>query len=164
MEGELRWSLAPEARLCVPIVSVRIGKPITVLVSGPLLGVYAHFLDGSSVPCRASDVSPCPICKHQKARWKGFLPSRLTSGAKRIVEITEGAYRAIVSLGLDPLQGQWLRLIRQGPNPNSPLLVSHEFSRSHSPEIQPFDAKPSVLHMWGLDRAIPELSDSQGQG
>jgi len=164
MEGELRWSSAPKPRLHVPIVSVRVGKPLTVLVSGPLLGVYAHFLDGSSVPCRERDAKPCEICKVQKSRWKGFLPCRTVSGAKRIVEITEGAYQAIASLGLADLLGQWLRLIRQGPNPNSPLLVSHDLCRDPNPGIPRYDAKSSVLHMWGLDRDSSVMDFGQPQG
>jgi len=164
MEGELRWSTAPKPRLHVPIVTVRVGRPMSVVVSGPLLGVYAHFLDGSSVPCRGSDVAPCPICKHQKSRWKGFLPCRITTGAKRIVEITEGAYQALVLLKMESLLGQWLRLTRQGPNPNSPLLLCHEISRDPVREIQPYDAKSSVLHMWGLDMDSAVLENGHGEG
>jgi len=152
---EIRWQAAPTPRKHVPIMTVRVGVPLTVVTSGTLLGAYAHFFEGRSYPCWPADAQPCQFCKTQKARWKGFLPVRLASGAKRIVEVTEGAYLPLIEITGFKELGVWLLFRRSGKAPNSPLMVERVSYRDPIPGIQPFDAELSVLHMWGLDRLLP---------
>lgn len=165
MKREVRWSDRPEPRRHVPIVTVRVGCPLTVCVAGPLLGVYAHYLDGSSVPCQPSDaMSQCPLCKNQKPRWKGFLPCQLPSEARRIVEITEGCYHSLSAQRIALSMGTWLRFHRKGPSPNSPLLVVQDLVRGQPGRLSSFDARESVEHMWGLNKAdsCPDGVDEGG--
>jgi len=162
---ELRWTAELPAKAFVPIMTVRGGRELVVRAAGPVIGLYAHFFDGRSSPCwGAPDAPPCPGCKSQKARWKGFLPAYLPTGARRILEITEGAMRGCSFLSHSRLPGSWLVLRRTGTAPNSPLLVWPDLTRERVPETQPFDVAPSVEHMWGLDKPPigPDADYAQG--
>jgi len=142
----------PPARRFVPIMTIRGTQAQAFLAVGHVLGALAHFFDGRSWPCSAMAALPCQHCKTQKARWKGFLPCNLPSGAKRIVEITEGAMQNCQLLRSETLPGTWLEFRRIGHKENSPLYCWLHQTRDRQARFEPFDPEPSVLHMWGIQR------------
>lgn len=164
-KGKVQWQDQPEPLRFVPIISVRVGTPFRGYLAGPVCGVRAHFLDGSSSPCLATDAEPCRLCRIQPSRWKGFLPTETTTGAKRIVEVTPGVMRTNLWL-LNPWPaGCRIELTRRGPTNTSPLIFIRELSLPPRSEIASFDPKPSILNMWRLGPDGSPLSDgNNGDG
>lgn len=164
-KGNLVWENQPPIQRFVPIMTVRVGQPFRGFLAGPVCGVRAHFLDGSSSPCLGGPDAPCPLCKVQPSRWKGFLPAETLTGARRIVEITPSIARRNPWLQAPSPKGCRIELIRKGPLNNSPLIFVRELSHEPRSAIVEFDPKPSILNMWGL---LPEghpLADGGiGQG
>lgn len=158
-KGTLQWQDQPEPQKFVPIISVRLGTPFRGHLAGPVCGVLAHFLDGSSSPCLATDAVPCRLCQIQPNRWKGFIPAETLTGARRIVEITPGVMRKNPWLLKPSPIGCRIELTRRGPTNTSPLIFVRELSLPPRDGIVPFDPRPSILNMWRLGPDGSPLSD-----
>lgn len=150
VKGVIQWQDAPSPRRFPQIRSVKTGENLVVLLAGPCVGVLSHFWDGQSRPCLGANC-PCRIEARSPARWKGFLPTYTTTRRRLIVEITSGLASAWPQLLTQGPKGQWIRLFRKGPNPNSPLLACIDPSREPDASAPWYDVRPAVLHMWGYD-------------
>ena len=162
--GGIRWQPRPEPRKFHPILSVRAGSRLTVIAAGEIVGVHAHFWDQRSYPFTAWSEVGCLLCEKHTTSWKGFLPAQTLTGARRIVEITAGAMRSAPPVLMSEALGLRVSISRKAGKNNGPLYLEVDFNFERLAGVEPFDPKPSVLHMWGLDHLIPELDLSQGQG
>lgn len=147
--GGVQWADKPEPRRFVQITSVRAGRPLTVIAAGPVVGAYAHYLDGSSRPCLGSP-ELCELCRIQKRRWKGFLPAYTTTRRKLIVEVTGGCLLHLPALSDASIRGHWILLTRSNQRPNSPLFANIVVERDRDLVVDSYDPRPSILNMWGV--------------
>lgn len=161
---DIAWDNSPPVRKFIPIISVKPNRPVTVFAVAPVLGVWAHFFDGRSWPCFKPGAKGCKWCQSQNPRWKGFLPCCLPSEARRILEITEKCGHYLSLRYPTGPQGHWITFNRTANYPNSPLAFRPDDSRLRTPAIPPFDAEPSVLHMWGIVEDEQLLDVHQGDG
>ena len=140
--------------------------PLKVGLLGPeIVGVLTHYHLGAkrTVPCLGEDV--CPLCgTGSQARWKGYCPA--TRGGTRemcVVEITEGAARAILShpLAAGGLRGLVLTLQRKKTHPNAPVFATLEKAPATAVIPPAFDPVPSLLALWGKNEKLAVRSDQE---
>lgn len=131
--GPIRWDDdgPRNVRRRVRLVRPLSGQSVSVVcVSTRVCGVYLHWIDGRTVPCRC----PAEECPYHLPpdegglRWKGYAACLLTrGGAGWYAEITEDAWSGSELLqdlsAKSGLRGVQLRLTRAAGGPRKPVRV-----------------------------------------
>lgn len=157
MNGEIDYADFPPAALenmrYVPVVTVKKGRPLqATIVNAGLRGLYVHWDEGRSYPCKAGGPN-CVSCNRGVARrWKGYLGCWFPQWSRYgIVEITVNAVRTCPALinQARNLRGLNLRLERVGKSTNSPVkaeLSTLPMSLMETPAS--FDVEPHLHQLF----------------
>jgi hypothetical protein len=141
----------------------RRGTLVAGLTSRRLTGVWTHYFEsttegeGRTLPCLGPD------CRHEKctlyARWYGYVSCvGVKAHGRTILEVTEAAARQLLGLVGEQrdCRGLIIELARESERKGAAVLVKRS-ERTWKGEIpEGFDPTPTLLHVWGLDRAREE--------
>lgn len=147
--NDVRWDDEPPPLPPIQVLSVRAGKPLTVVAAGRAVGVWYHWEDGHAIPCSRQECG-CELCQLQRARWKAFMPAFLASGRRVALEITRGCALSVPILRTPAIAGRTVRFERRGTQVNSPLMATVLEHCEDRPAAW-FDVRPAVAAAWGLD-------------
>jgi len=144
----VRWSNAPNPRRLVPVLSAKVGRPVTALVAAPAVGVLVHWSaeQKRSVPC----CDGCPYDVVQKPRWKGYIAAYRHNGQRVVVEVTEGAVAAHPSLLTAECVGYRWEFMRSGSKDNSPLIARLLTQYERQSNVPAFDVRDILLAIWNV--------------
>lgn len=124
-----------------------------VCFSPNVTAVFVHFDQRimRHVPCVGENA--CTYCiDSQTRRWMGYVAgARCDTHEICIAEVTEGAARRLIDLGLLPgkLRAQVVTLYREKDHKNAPVMVKAEKHSKPSNIPEDFDPMPHLLRMWG---------------
>lgn len=149
--SQVQWGEGWNDRPIYPILVAKLGRAVEVVAAAPCLLVPTHWHEDKrkTLPC-PGPTHGCFLCHTIRPRPKGYLAAWYGSGKRVVVEVTEGAMRAIPDLRSPACVGRWFRFERRGQRNNGSLFVVamekpplREYPEAH-------DIKPTLLDMWGL--------------
>ena len=149
--ADVQWGQGWDDRPIYPILTARLGRSVEVVAAAPALIVPTHWHEDQkrTLPCPGK-ARGCYLCDRIRARPKGYLAAWYGHGKKVVVEVTEGAMRALPELRTPACVGHWYRFERRGQRANGSLFVVVMERPGLSEYPLPHDIKPTLLTMWGL--------------
>jgi hypothetical protein len=148
-------SRSPFVRLLYPREGV---ASDVVAVGNSIHGVLTHFANGQPVP-HYRDPEQCDGCRrNQTPRWNGYLACiQVFDGRRRILVITEGAYRNCKELQqLDGrLRGYRIRLERMGRGRNAPVKATISAATAGIALPADWSVTDSLTVLWRI--GLPQL-------
>lgn len=149
------------------IVSPKVGSPVSGLVySSRPIGFSTHWIGGRTHPCLGTGPECIGHVEGIPVRWKGYLFGRSEqTHAPCLFEIPADTYRHNLQLRDDAvcLRGAAIRLIRVGPNVNSP--VSCNLRLDAKPDACPSEEPDIVAWLcvvWGVANPFEDLLSREG--
>lgn len=153
---------APEVTKAIGILRVHPAQTFHVCVLGPWIGLWTHWLDGESRPCKGG---ACRLCPDTPKRWKGYaagcvyrrdLMAGTGSWERTVIEITDGC-RGILDRDIT---GAVIKLSRRPGKANNPLIAEVIMPSSPLPQMPPaFDVRPVVARIYGWKQEPAQLAD-----
>lgn len=139
----------------VRLVSPRVNNPVSgVVYSSQVVGFNTHYLGGRTTPCLGDGPQCIGHVEGLPVRWKGFLLGYSNqTHATVIFELPAQTVRSMEELrtGGADLRGAAIRLIRVGPNANSPVKCELRLDAftSKLPKEEP-DVIKWLSLIWGI--------------
>ncbi len=159
--------IPPQGGRFMRICSPKVGLPVSGIVfSSRPVGYYTHFFGGRTHPCLGSCVACVGCADRVPKRWKAYLFGRSDQLAMPcLFELPRESVVNTLALR-DPgvsLRGALIKLVRIGPNQNSPVRV--ELRLDARPEVCPADEPDVQRHLcriWGVQDPRDAILQTEG--
>lgn len=151
----------------VRICSPKVGSPVSGLVwSARPLGFYTHFFDGRTHPCLGDSPACIGHAQGVPRRWKAYVAGRSDQlGMLCLFEFPRESVKNTLALrdqGVS-LRGAVVKLVRVGPNNNSPVRVELRLdARPESCPVEEPDVQRLLCRIWGVQDPRDAILQTEG--
>lgn len=169
-DARIAWSDAPETdrRPFYPIWSPTPDRDVSaVITSQDVIGVWTHWYEGRTHPCRGSR-RRCEGCGlGYRRQWKGYLAGHdFNRGRSGLIEVTQEAFLRTPGLTLrkGKLRGCVIRLRRAGASRQARVVAAlTEWTGDRAALPPAFDVVAALERIWGIGRPTALYMSDDGQ-